>query len=446
MAEGLDRVRVIDSSRLNGRMYFLSLATQARGCGLLSDGDLARLEAECLALLTRKARAYVGGESTSLRAETARALLESIHYSIGMTLKACATPEDAVERLRREPLEALEAAGQARISRRLDAARLLHAQLKQSLFDSENVFYRGTIVDGIEGFFRAYRPTFFAQETHITADYPPLNAVEDSGIEFIDGYLRALTHENRFLRYFPPERVRSLLTAQDETWRLQPMNLVAPVLTAALLCELAGKPPRNLFLRVEDVVRAAGIGTRQTLLERFSQALEYLTAALECPPGLTAYLRRALPKITAEAETVLREGGAERLASHSKEAPTCPQTILHLGERMPDAAYAQLLKELGQCVDAEARAEKILLGVHSPADLFDILRDASPGKECLLRVFEALPDPMLAALRKQYPTPDLLTDARERSLCEVLSDFLDSLPPNGRARMEDAARQIQVEV
>ena len=66
MAECLDRVRVIDSSRLHGRAYFLSLATLARGCGLLSDGDLARLETECLALLARRARADVGGESTSL--------------------------------------------------------------------------------------------------------------------------------------------------------------------------------------------------------------------------------------------------------------------------------------------------------------------------------------------------------------------------------------------
>ena len=84
-------------------------------------------------------------------------------------------------------MEALEAAGQALISRKLDTARLLHARLKQNLFDSENVFYRGTIVDGIEGFFRAYRPAFFAQETHITADYPPLNAVEGTGIEFVEG-------------------------------------------------------------------------------------------------------------------------------------------------------------------------------------------------------------------------------------------------------------------
>ena len=436
MREGLGRVHVIDSSRLNGRAYFLSLATQARTCGLLSDGELARLETESLALLARKARAYTGGESTSLRAETARALLDSVHYTVGVALKACVSPEDAVERLRREPLEALEAAGQALISRKLDAARLLHTRLKQNLFDSENVFYRGTIVDGIEGFFRAYRPAFFAQETHITADYPPLNAVEGTGIEFVEGYLRALTHENRFLLYFPPERVRRLLTARDETWRLQPMNLVGPVLAAAL----------NLFCTAEDAARAVGGTTRETLRERFSRALERLMEALNCPPGLAAYLRRALLQVVAEVENLMRENGAGRLAFGASETEVCSQTVLHLGERMPDTAYARLLEELARCADAEGRAEKILCGVRSPADLFDVLRDASLDGESLRRVFSALPEPVLAALRRQYPAPELLTDERERMLCETLSEFLDSLSPDNRARIEETGRRMQVEI
>ena len=442
MREGLGRVHVIDSSRLNGRAYFLSLATQARACGLLSDGELARLETESLALLARKARAYTGGESTSLRAETARALLDSVHYTVGVALKACVSPEDAVERLRREPLEALEAAGQALISRKLDAARLLHTRLKQNLFDSENVFYQGTIVGGIEGFFRAYRPAFFAQETHITADYPPLNAVEGTGIEFVEGYLRALTHENRFLLCFSPERVCRLLTARDETWRLQPMNLVGPVLAAALLCELAGRPPRNLFCTAEDAARAVGGTTRETLRERFSRALERLMEALDCPPGLAAYLRRALLQVVAEVENLMRENGAGRLAFGASETEVCSQTVLHLGERMPDTAYARLLEELARCADAE----KILCGVRSPADLFDVLRDASLDGESLRRVFSALPEPVLAALRRQYPAPELLTDERERMLCETLSEFLDSLSPDNRARIEETARRMRVEI
>ena len=46
-------------------------------------------------------------------------------YIVSPELKAGPTPEEAVERLRREPLAALYAAGQKRITRKLQAARTL---------------------------------------------------------------------------------------------------------------------------------------------------------------------------------------------------------------------------------------------------------------------------------------------------------------------------------
>ena len=113
---------------------------------------------------------------------------------------------------------------------------------------------------------------------------------------------------------------------------------------------------------------------------------------------------------------------------------------------MTDTAYARLLEELARCADAEGRAEGILRGVRSPADLFDVLRDASLDGESLWRVFSALPEPVLAALRRQYPAPELLTDEHERMLCETLSEFLDSLSPDNRARIEETARRMRVEI
>lgn len=56
------------------------------------------------------------------------------------------------------------------------------------MFATENVFYRTTAVEGIAGFFKLYRPSFFPQETPITADYPVFLPVTDaSGAKFIEG-------------------------------------------------------------------------------------------------------------------------------------------------------------------------------------------------------------------------------------------------------------------
>lgn len=217
------------------------------------------------------------------------------------------------------------------------------------------------------------------------------------------------------------------------------------MLTTAILCELCGKPPRNLFCTAQDAARAVGGQKRERLYKRFSQALARLTSAFKCPPELTAYLRRALPSVTANAEAALREGDAERLIFGAPTQEDCVQIVLPLSERMPDAAYARLVKQLTQCASAEACASQILRDIHSPADLFDVLRDASPGRECLWQVFAALPEALLAALCRQYPAPELLTDERERTLCETLSDFLASLSPDQRACIEAVARRIRLE-
>ena len=71
-------------------------------------------------------------------------------------------------------LAALRTEGQDCIRCRVAAARARHRRLAGALFETENVFYRATAADGIRGFFRLYRPALFANETHITADYPPL--------------------------------------------------------------------------------------------------------------------------------------------------------------------------------------------------------------------------------------------------------------------------------
>lgn len=213
----LTRRTLLDPLALDGRDYFASLLAEGQRCGLLSDRDLSRLQGESLTLLAERADAWSHGLSTSLPAERAQQLLGSVLYIVSLELKAGPTPEEAVERLRREPLAALYAAGQKRITRKLQAARALHRQLKKTLFPTPNQFYRATLADGVGGFFKLYRPALAAQEIHITADYPTFFGLPPlDGVEFMEEYLRCLSHENRFLRCFAPESVHALLLGLDE--------------------------------------------------------------------------------------------------------------------------------------------------------------------------------------------------------------------------------------
>ena len=131
--------------------------------------------------------------------------------------------------------------------------------MKKALFPTANEFYRATLSDGIDGFFKLYRPAFAAQEIHITADYPTFFGLpEKDGVEFMEDYLRCLSHENRFLGCFAPETVHALLLGLDERYPQLILNLYGPVLAAALGCVLTRQSVARLRYDPAPAERPAG--------------------------------------------------------------------------------------------------------------------------------------------------------------------------------------------
>ena len=205
--------RGIDPARLDGNRYLESLLEQGAAAGLSSPEDKERLQNQALGLLARQARKYTGGDTTLPRE----------------------APEAALQRLREEGLNTVFQAGQACLRRRLTRAELMHRRLCQGLFPLKNVFYRGSLSHGIGGFFRVYRPDFFAHETRVTLDYPLyLDARRGTGILRVEGYLQAAIHENRFLGYFSPREVEALFRA------LEPFRENLPTHQREALLQAAG--------------------------------------------------------------------------------------------------------------------------------------------------------------------------------------------------------------
>ena len=215
--------RLLLSAPENVDLSLIPLTEYGLRHGLLTEDDLRRLRAESLPLLRCQAERLTGGRSSSLPAETAGALLDSVFYTVSLALKRCASPEEALTMLQQQPLDTLFAAGQKRLARKVQAARLMHDELTRSLFSTPNAFYRATLVDGIAGFFKLYRPALFAQETHITADYA-----------------------------------------------LIPMNLLEPALTAALLCALDGLSANALRCAPDAAERLLRGRSASDLAERFA--------------------------------------------------------------------------------------------------------------------------------------------------------------------------------
>ena len=96
----LDRTRALDDAALDPKNYWPSLIGAALSRGLLSDADMARIQGESAALFARQAERLTRGESTSLRAERARELTDSIACVLGASLRRCPGADAALETLR----------------------------------------------------------------------------------------------------------------------------------------------------------------------------------------------------------------------------------------------------------------------------------------------------------------------------------------------------------
>ena len=105
--------RLLLSAPENVDLSLIPLTEYGLHHGLLTEDDLRRLRAESLPLLRCQAERLTGGRSSSLPAETAGALLDSVFYTVSLALKRCASPEEALTLLRQQPLDTLFAAGHA---------------------------------------------------------------------------------------------------------------------------------------------------------------------------------------------------------------------------------------------------------------------------------------------------------------------------------------------
>jgi hypothetical protein len=275
MENSLDKTRVIKRELLREEDYLQSLLEQAREKGLLGDIDLERLQYECLALLARKAERFNAGDSSSIRVEKAQSIMESIFFTLGLWLKACHSPDDAVALLRNEPIENIYGKGRKRIGTMLKAAKALHAKLLLELIETPNVFYAATLRDAILGFFKLYDPDYAAQEIHIAVDYPLFNPMPRlAGIEFVKAYVAGAYYENQFCGRFPAETIHRILAERVPAYEgLGYEELLVNIYGHVLAASLAGIAAKSKM----PVLRAA----------------EELARRMRCSGGLARYINES---------------------------------------------------------------------------------------------------------------------------------------------------------
>ncbi len=446
----IEKISKIKKETLSGEHYFQSLLEQAYVSGMLSDIQLEKIQFDCLSLLAKKTERYNSGDSSSIRVEAAQNLLASIMFTIGVWLKTYSSPDDAVAAMQKDGIYALYQNGRERIDQLVKSTKMLHSSIIGNLVQTENVFYRSTIVDGIKGFFKLYYPEFAAQEIHITADYPVHHLMERLvGIEFIQKYLECIYYENLFCAQFSAEDVHHLLCGYDEHYEQLLFNIYELVLSVAIGCILSGRDVYRLEMAPSSIKILSDLfygKTRTEIEEVLMEAVGQLSALMGLTEPLKRYLSGSLPQIATAIENAVLLQTLDRVFILPKYPENNTKLTFSFGEKMDDEKYRKVLEEIMQCRYLADKKALIKSEIHSLADLEDILLDAEFYEEETLSILSELNPVEIAALVKKHPMPSALDryGLRESqiALCECLQKFIAALPAKQQDLMKQAVAML----
>lgn len=204
----------------------------------LSPEDALRAQEALWALLRRQARLYAP-ESSSLPAETAAALTESVLLTLGADRdpRVLLAP-DLPEKFRQ---------GQRRLAQKLEVSRRLWQTAWATRSEAENRSLLDTL-NSLKHFPDRYDLCFFAQEIPCGIDYQLSQPVPETlrGVDYVNEWLRRLCLEQNFLGRFETALVRAVLDRSCPDYRGLLINLYEPVAVNALGLALLGDDPRSL--------------------------------------------------------------------------------------------------------------------------------------------------------------------------------------------------------
>ena len=275
----------------------------------LPEYDRLAWQARLWELLRLQTERYTMGQSTSLRTETAQAMLRSVCFSLDQ-LHRTATGKDFLQEM---PDVLLREAAEE-VCRQTARARFQYRRACRCLYQEESIALRDTL-RGIGEFFHHYDPHFFPAEVPCDIDYQLAHPVPDNleGVAWLRDYLDRLLTEDAILRCFHPDAVRRVLSAVCPSHRELLVNLYEPVAEAALGVTMT---EGNLFglditvagqRKISELLMPLIPSSRRLLLERTG---ETLARRLELSAGAAAYLRETALALVPRLEAVLSSGGS----------------------------------------------------------------------------------------------------------------------------------------
>lgn len=285
----ITRYAAIDPAALREEDYLRTLLGAAAAVGAIDPHDMARIADGFLYLLAAEAEAFTQGTSTSLPTEQVDQLHASICYTVSLALMPM-NPDDAVERLKTEPIKGIFHAGRGILDRKIHAVARFMPILRSTLIPVDHAPYQFAVTRADRAFFKTYDSRFAAHALDWTPAYLPcLPLTRAGGILYLQDYLQSLHTENLICRALPPAVFTRLAAAQPvpfEDAEIGDIGVLSPGadiadynLCALLLDSLAGCADTDTIIARLNLRGRPAVYARRWLNSRTSSASAQGTAS-----------------------------------------------------------------------------------------------------------------------------------------------------------------------
>ena len=390
-------ITVNAAADIDGAAYFETLM------GGMDDDAKADIQMQLWALLAHRTQRYTMGDSSSVREETAQALLRSVCWCIGTYLKRT-TVDDAVWRLMHEPLAALWDAGQQVIKEDARRGKELLRVLQTHPPAVTTRAYRDT-VDALPLFFKYYDAAFFADDIPgAMIDYPLcIPVAEVGGIAYVNAYMHRLMLENAFCRTLDAAELRHALRTLGVDYDEQFVNIFETAFTLAVGRMLLSADMCTLMITAHDraIMRRLLSGLSAAALEsRILQAADDIAAALGmADAAVIGYMKAAGRQLAPRLGEQLAGGGLAGVFPDADAHQNTPEPVFEDGAAMSDEALRALIDELRDCRYTSDKIAMVQHDVHSIRDLIEVIGAGFMDDEWPA-LFAGLDSMVLTALRR----------------------------------------------
>lgn len=265
---------------------------------------------ELVPIVAKLTEQYTSKESSSIRFETARQLMEAaiycIHHSEYMVDNNEKSSADVmVNRARHMSAKEAYERGYHILVEKVKRLNVKYSSLLSYFNSYRNQAYYDTIVKGMPAFFLYYDAKFAPQNHILTLDYPTLRFIGDvQGVDAIELYLNYTEYEQTFLKAFPEEYILMALELCHTDYEELLINVCSIVLRNVLVCMWIDKPisgnrfTKNEINYIQDKILEKGQLEIEIIIMNLLQSL--IRRGFEDNKELLEYLSYNIHEFSAE--------------------------------------------------------------------------------------------------------------------------------------------------